>query len=324
MVSTVEVLGVPHAFDLTAPTKSPQVLVFIHGWLLSRAYWQPLIQKLSPHYQCLTYDLRGFGDSQPILDAASAKARVLATRLECASGACADSEASMVAADAAAPITRYAPADYARDLDALLTALDLSNVWLVGHSLGGSIALWAADQMGDRVQGVICINSGGGIYLKEEFERFRAAGEQLVRLRPRWLCHLPLLDVMMAWMNVARPLPRAWGRRRLIDWTTANPQAAIGALLDSTTEAEVHRLPQVVSRLRQPVYFLTGQQDAVMEPQYVQHLASFHPLFQDIGNNFVQIPDCGHLAMLEQTDSVTEQVLQILHRHSIPSISTSG
>lgn len=323
MVSTVEVLGVPHAFDLTSPTKAPQVLVFIHGWLLSRAYWQPLIQKLSPHYQCLTYDLRGFGDSQPI-GGGSAREPLWAARSEYNSEACSAAEASMFAAGATAPIPGYAPADYARDLDALLTTLNLSNVWLVGHSLGGSIALWAADQMGDRIQGVICINSGGGIYLKEEFERFRAAGEQLVRLRPRWLCHLPLLDVMMAWMNVARPLPRAWGRRRLIDWTMANPEAAIGALLDSTTEAEVHRLPLVVSRLRQPVYFFTGQQDAVMEPQYVQHLASFHPLFQGSGNNVVQIPDCGHLAMLEQTDCVMEQVLQILHRHSAPSISRAG
>ncbi|WP_036534654.1 alpha/beta fold hydrolase [Neosynechococcus sphagnicola] len=57
--------GVPHTYDLTAPTGFPHVLVFIHGWMLSRAYWQPLIQQLAPDYQCLSYDLRGFGQSQP-------------------------------------------------------------------------------------------------------------------------------------------------------------------------------------------------------------------------------------------------------------------
>lgn len=315
MVSTVEVLGVPHAYELTGSTKAPPVLVFVHGWLLSRAYWQPLIQKLSPHYQCLTYDLRGFGDSQVPRQERVAR---LSPAMQAIASPLHPSPLPTLEAPAVQPADfsgRYTPADYAQDLAVLLDKLDLSNVWLIGHSLGGSISLWAADQLGDRVKGVICVNSGGGIYLKEEFERFRAAGEQLVKLRPRWLCYMPLLDLMMAWMNVARPLPRSWGRRRLLDWTMADPAAALGALLDSTTEEEVHRLPQVVSRLQQPVYFLTGQQDTVMEPQYVQHLASFHYLFRNNENNVIEIADCGHLAMLEQTDCVGHHILNILQKH---------
>ncbi|MBD1912283.1 MULTISPECIES: alpha/beta hydrolase [unclassified Leptolyngbya] len=329
MVSTVEVLGVPHAYELTSPAKTPPVLVFVHGWLLSRAYWQPLIQQLSPYYQCLTYDLRGFGDSQTSRQVRVARlspaAQVAASPSRPSSPATLPLEQGVSTETLNTEISsgRYTPADYAHDLEILLEKLNLSNVWLVGHSLGGSISLWAADQMGDRVKGVICVNSGGGIYLKEEFERFRAAGEQLVRLRPRWLCYLPLLDRMMAWMNVARPLPRSWGRRRLVDWTAADPEAALGALLDSTTEEEVHRLPQVVSRLKQPVYFLTGQQDTVMEPQYVQHLASFHSLFHNNANNVIEIPDCGHLAMLEQTDYVSQIILDILQKHS-DSLPTSA
>jgi len=318
MISTVEVLGVPHAYELTAPTKAPQVLVFVHGWLLSRAYWQPLIQQLSPTYQCLTYDLRGFGDSQmprqERLSRLSPAAHAIASPLLPASPPVL--EAAPPQDETAFSAGRFTPADYAQDLEVLLERLALSNVWLVGHSLGGSISLWAADRMRDRVKGVICVNSGGGIYLKEEFERFRAAGEQLVKLRPRWLCYMPLLDLMMAWMNVARPLPRTWGRRRLLDWTMADPEAALGALLDSTTEKEVHRLPQVVSRLQQPVYFLTGQQDTVMEPQYVQHLASFHHLFRNNENNVIEIADCGHLAMLEQTDCVGRSILEIVQKYS--------
>jgi len=64
-MAIIDILGVPHAYELTAPTASSSpVLVFIHGWLLGRSYWQPLIESLSPDYQCLNYDLRGFGDSQ--------------------------------------------------------------------------------------------------------------------------------------------------------------------------------------------------------------------------------------------------------------------
>jgi pimeloyl-ACP methyl ester carboxylesterase len=86
-------------------------------------------------------------------------------------------------------------------------------------------------------------------------------------------------------------------------------------LLDSTTEAEVHRLPQVVSQLNQPVYFIAGTEDPVMEPKYVRHLASFHQLFQTSGDNVIEIPSCGHMAMVEQPDAVDTQIRKILANH---------
>lgn len=280
----INVLGIPHAYDLTLAPDSTDALVFIHGWLLSRSYWQPLIDQLSPNYQCLSYDLRGFGDSQ--LNSA------LATASRSSLG--------------------YSLLDYAKDLAILLKQLDITNVWLIGHSLGGSIALWAADQLPHLVKGVICINAGGGIYLKEEFERFRAAGQQLAKFRPRWLQWLPLVDLLFARANVVQKLDRHWGQQRLIDFVMADAEAVVGSLLDSTTEAEVHRLPQIVARLSQPVYFLAGAQDRMMEPKYVRHLASFHPLFCDCGDNVFEIPDCGHLAMLEQPELVAEKIRWIL------------
>jgi len=38
-----------------------QPLVFIHGWGLNSGVWQPLVEKLSSHYQVITIDLPGFG-----------------------------------------------------------------------------------------------------------------------------------------------------------------------------------------------------------------------------------------------------------------------
>ena len=80
------IAGVPHAYEITerrtgdeakdhkakdhkakdhkAKDKTaPQTLVFVHGWMLSQAYWQPLVDLLSTRNRCLTYDLRGFGES---------------------------------------------------------------------------------------------------------------------------------------------------------------------------------------------------------------------------------------------------------------------
>lgn len=289
-MATIDILGVRHAYDLTAPTATSPVLVFVHGWLLSRRYWQPLTDRLASNYQCLTYDLRGFGDSQS--DAGDDRP-------------CSEPLNSC-----------YTPAAYAHDLELLLEKLDISSAWLVGHSLGGTIALWAAGQLSDRVKGVVCINAGGGIYLKEEFERFRAVGKQLVKMRPGWLPRLPLADFVFARDSVARSIGISWGRQRLIDFVGADPEAALGALLDSTTEAEIHLLPQIVSRLKQPVYFIAGTKDKIMEPKYVLHLASFHWMFQGGGENVFQLPDCGHLAMVEQPDAVASYLQNILQEHT--------
>jgi 2-succinyl-6-hydroxy-2,4-cyclohexadiene-1-carboxylate synthase len=355
----IDVLGVPHAYELTAPTRKPITLVFIHGWLLSRGYWQPLIERLSQTYQCLSYDLRGFGDSNfkstPQLKvegelsvASGSGGNSPATRYNTSAETFAwqeqfvDSSAlsyppsltevflsSLLNASSnsvgsksqglalSTKLSGYTPAAYARDAAVLIHKLGLQQVWLIGHSLGGSIALWGTDQMPQQVKGTICINAGGGIYLKEEFERFRSAGRQLLKMRPRWLCDLPLIDLLFTRASVAKAIDRYWGRQRVIDFVMAHPKAALGTLLESTTEAEVHCLPQIVARLQQPVYFFAGDQDPIMEPKYVRHLASFHPSFGQCGDNVVEIPECGHMAMVEQPDFVADQIQSILAQHQV-------
>ena len=147
-MASIDILGTPHANELTAPTAKSDVLVFIHGWLLSRHYWQPLIEHLAPSFQCLCYDLRGFGDSQ-----IAEKNQNVVDSLE-------KSLVERVNAKAAL----YTPSVYANELGLLLKELNISSAWLVGHSLGGTIALWAAQQFPESVKGVICVNAGGGIY----------------------------------------------------------------------------------------------------------------------------------------------------------------
>lgn len=294
-MATIEILGVPHAYELTTPSagSSSQTLVFVHGWLLSRGYWQPIIEQLSSDFQCLAYDLRGFGQSQlPHVNRVPPENVSKLVHSSC-----------------------YTAAAYAQDLVLLLEKLNITSAWLVGHSLGGSIALWAAQQTPDRIKGVICVNAGGGIYLKEAFDQFRSWGSKLIKYRPRWLCYLPLLDLLFTRASVAQAIAPAWGRQRLVDFVVAHPEAALGTLLDSTTEVEINLLPKVVSQLQQPVYFITGDQDQIMEPKYVRHLASFHPLFQACGANVIEIPHCGHLAMVEHPETVAHQIRLLLEQH---------
>ncbi len=303
-MATINILGVPHAYELKPPTfkSSKPALIFIHGWLLSRNYWYPLMEQLSDEYRCLIYDLRGFGDSGHLPTSTT-----LENKNEIDS--CLDSSKNNGSS------SKYSLAAYAKDLSIILEKLEIDSAWLIGHSLGGNIAIWAAHYCQEKIKGVICLNSGGGIYLKEEFERFRIAGQQIVKKRPHWLSYIPLIDLVFARIMVARPLARHWGMQRVIDLIKANEEAALGALLDTTTETEVHLLPQIVSSLSQPVYFLAGTLDTVMELKYVKHLASFHQLFQNNCDNVIEIPNCGHLSMVEQPELVGTRIMNILEKY---------
>ena len=301
-MATIEIRTVPHRYDLSAPRSGRCALIFVHGWLLSRHYWQPIIDQLSDDHQCLSYDLRGFGDSQAVPSRSH-------------------STPTSVVVDRAAQRRRfeaYSPRAYAEDLEALMDRLEIEKAWLVGHSLGGTIALWGGHHLGDRIAGMICINSGGGIYLEEEFRTFRTVGQRLVQWRPRWLKDFPPLHWAFCYDSVPQPLPIRWGRQRAIDFMTADAEAALGALLTSTTRTEVHRLPHLVAHLRQPAYFIAGQRDTIMESRYVRHLASYHSLFGTDGGNLIELVGCGHMGPVEQPQPIVHHIRQILDRHPNP------
>jgi pimeloyl-ACP methyl ester carboxylesterase len=101
--------------------RGPAVLL-IHGLGSSLRDWERQVETLAPRYRVLTADLRGHGQS---------------TRK--------------------GPITM---ADFAADLRALLAALDIASVHVVGISLGASIAFQIALDFPDVVDGLVIINGG--------------------------------------------------------------------------------------------------------------------------------------------------------------------
>lgn len=94
-------------------------VVLIHGWPLSGESWAPQVQALSPHYQVITYDRRGFGRSDK-------------------------------------PETGYDYDTLAGDLHGVLEALDLHDVTLVGFSMGGGeVARYISRYGTDRIRSVV-------------------------------------------------------------------------------------------------------------------------------------------------------------------------
>ncbi len=119
------VRGFHHYYEWVTASGSPEpsgkpVMVFVHGWGGSARYWESTARSLSDSFDCLLYDMRGFGRSQERSDGKSESAA-----------------SEVVEADLS-----YELETYAEDLATLLDALGLRQVSLNAHSMGASVAVF--------------------------------------------------------------------------------------------------------------------------------------------------------------------------------------
>ena len=99
-------------------------VVLVHGMLNSSSHWQSVALDLADHYTVIAPDLIGHGDS-------------------------------------AAPRGDYSLGAHAASIRDLLTALGVERATLVGHSLGGGVAMQFFYQFPARVERLVLISSGG-------------------------------------------------------------------------------------------------------------------------------------------------------------------
>ncbi|MFE5646867.1 alpha/beta fold hydrolase [Rhodococcus sp. NPDC056516] len=103
---------------------SGPVVVLIHGLLGAHSNWEPQIETLSRHYRVIAPDLFGHGASDK-------------------------------------PAGDYSLSAHAATVRDLLEALDVPSATLVGHSLGGGIAMQTLYLFPDRVERLCLVASGG-------------------------------------------------------------------------------------------------------------------------------------------------------------------
>jgi pimeloyl-ACP methyl ester carboxylesterase len=94
------------------------VLVFIHGWSCEKTYWEYQINEFSKTNTVVALDLAGHGES-------------------------------------GLNRKNYTIAAYGKDVAAVVRANNLSDIILVGHSMGGAVAIEAARLLGDDVIGIV-------------------------------------------------------------------------------------------------------------------------------------------------------------------------
>jgi pimeloyl-ACP methyl ester carboxylesterase len=210
----------------------------VHGWLLSGRLWQPLGRQLEDRWDLWTPDLPGFGDEP--------RPRGL--------------QPSLVS--------------YGRWLaEATLARAAGRPVVLIGHSLGGSVALHAAPRLGEQLVGLVQVAAGGGVFQPRPFRTVRRGGTAFLRWRPGWLARLPGTGAIRS------PL-------------VAERRAAQGLLACSMHRGAVRQLPALAAALAVPNLWIAGERDTVMEARYVRHLAGYSPL-----HGFTLLEGQGHLPM---------------------------
>ncbi|MGC1246785.1 MAG: alpha/beta hydrolase, partial [Spirulinaceae cyanobacterium] len=166
---TINVRGVEHYYEWIKQPKTGKqkpVMIFIHGWGGSARYWQDTAEALADQFDCLLYDLRGFGRSRLPQGAL-------------------DSNSSQL---------HYDMEDYADDLAVLLDALGLKEVYLNAHSMGASIATVFLNRHPNRVKKAILTCSGIFEYNEKAFSAFHKFGGYVVKFRYNWFLKFPWAD----------------------------------------------------------------------------------------------------------------------------------
>ena len=240
--------------------KGEPTLVFIHGWSCDRSYWRAQVDYFAKQYQVITIDLAGHGESGT-------------NRSE------------------------WNLRNYGTDVVSVVNDLQLEKLVLVGHSLGGHVALEAASLMQERVLMVIgadSLHDLSATFSEEEMTAllqametdFRATAQNMVRSQ----MFLPGADVSLVEAVAS-------------DIGSAPPAIAIDTLkgYDRWTKKE---RGETLSKLGVPIHVINSEEYRGTNMAAAKGLAySFEATL---------IPKIGHFVMLENPPMFNKLLAELI------------
>jgi 3-oxoadipate enol-lactonase/4-carboxymuconolactone decarboxylase len=255
-MATIDVNGRAVTYRFDGVRRGP-LLVLSNSLGLTMGMWEQQLPAFAPHFRVLRYEQRGHGGT-------------------------------------AGPPGPYAIAELGSDLLGLLDALGEPRASVLGLSIGGMVAMWAASHASERID------------------------------RLALCCTAPALGPSESWAERAAAV-RADGTDYLIDvlvprWLTPQTRAAraglvgeLGAML-ATADPEgyascceaIAGMDQrdQLSAIEAPTLVLAGAEDPVVTPSVALDLQR-----AIAGAALVVLPRASHLANLDQPESFTDAVL---------------
>ncbi|MBP0000265.1 MAG: alpha/beta hydrolase [Cyanobacteria bacterium SID2] len=274
----IGVRGVEHYYEWmpeTAPSGYKPVLVFLHGWAGSARYWRSTASALCDRFDCLLYDMRGFGRSrlpeQTSLD--------------------------------------YELETYADDLALFLETMGLDLVFLNAHSMGASVATLFLNRYPERSERAILTCSGIFEYDEKAFSAFHKFGKLVVQFRPNWLAAIPGMDRMFMARFLKREIPAEERRAFLKDFLMADYEAALGTIYTSVSRKAAEVMPGEFARLTVPTLLVAGEFDRII-PAAMGRQAVEKNETKSI--DYVVLRNTAHFPMLEDAPTYLKVVREFL------------
>lgn len=308
----IRVRGVDHYYEWIRSANSAEakpLMVFMHGWGGSARYWESTARALTDCFDCLLYDMRGFGRStkQDSVRSLNGSQPSLSSKIsETESVAQAESQLVEDSPVTAAELT-YELESYADDLAALLDALDLSRVYINAHSMGASVATFFLNRYPERVERAILTCSGIFEYDEKAFAAFHKFGGYVVKFRPRWLQKIPFADKFFMARFLHRPLPRVVSGAFLEDFLLADYDAALGTIFTSVSKQASEVMPQEFAKITVPTLLVAGEYDQIIPAKMGRQAAALNEQVE-----YALIPKTAHFPMLEDPVTYLQQVQEFL------------
>ncbi|RCJ42265.1 alpha/beta hydrolase [Nostoc minutum NIES-26] len=296
-MSFINVRGIKHYYEwVKEPSSSlvKPVMVFIHGWAGSARYWRSTAEALLDRFDCLLYDMRGFGRSSGKPTIAQASESVV------------ESQSPQEESVAIRELT-YEMEEYAEDLAALLDELHLQRVFINAHSMGASVATMFFNRYPQRVERGILTCSGVFEYDEKAFTAFHKFGGYVVKFRPKWLGKIPFVDRMFMARFLHSPIPTSERQAFLQDFLEADYDAALGTIFTSVSKAQSEVMPQEFAKLTVPTLMVSGEYDKIIPAQMGHQAAALSDKVE-----FVVIPNTAHFPMLEDAPTYLRRVREFL------------
>ncbi len=255
----------------------PYTLLFIHGLANYLPVWNDNIAELSQHFRCIAIDLPGNGQSSR----------------------------------AAYP---YGMHFFAEAVAAFIEQLNLTNVCLVGHSMGGQIATTVALRYPQLVQKlVLCAPAGFEHFSEDDINLFKSALtlSDFLHCEEAHIKH----SVHKGFDTLTETAHQIVGE--LIDLIRQNNRDAYSTMIEQCINGMLQEpTDHLLHQLACPVLVLFGTNDKLIPNRFLHRI----PTAQLAATAAAQIPNaqlqllepCGHFVHIEQAAKVNEAILQFL------------
>jgi len=231
------------------------VLVFIHGWMCDQSFWAAQVEEFSESNTVITIDLPGHGLSGMDRD----NWQLLA---------------------------------FGGDVQTVVEHLDLDEIVLMGHSMGGSTALEAARLMPDRVIGVVAVDSLQDADAKYDPDQFNA----VLTAYEKDFAGTCLQFTSSMFLESADP---ELIERVTNDMCDHSPEIAIALLREFFN----YEMGPALAAVDVPVRYI----NAGMYPTNPEVNQKYNPTFSG-----VVVQDVGHFLMMEAPEEFNELLRQVV------------